>query len=101
MIDGCHYNVLLKSMNSNHEVENELLGVAADKKERKFKSMQDENIVLKDDYLRLEEQLRNTKRDEIKLISKHRKMELQLQTLKATLLELRSSNRNQKKTSSN
>jgi len=88
-------------MNSNHEVENELLGVAADKKERKFKSMQDENIVLKDDYLRLEEQLRNTKRDEIKLISKHRKMELQLQTLKATLLELRSSNRNQKKTSSN
>jgi hypothetical protein len=101
VIDGCHYNVLLKSMNSNHEVENELLGVAADKKERKFKSMQDENIVLKDDYLRLEEQLRNTKRDEIKLISKHRKMELQLQTLKATLLELRSSNRNQKKTSSN
>ena len=75
-------------------IENEMLGVAADKKAKKFVQISKENVELKDQIGRLEGITRTAKRNEMAIKISNRKMKIQLTTLKEEMLKLRQEQRN-------
>ena len=89
---GYEHTVQLKQispLDSREMIENEMLGVAADKKAKKFLKIAEENHTLKEKISRLEQVTRSAKRSEMSLRTTNRKMTMQISTLKSELLKLR------------
>ena len=96
-IDGFNHTVQLKQrtpLDSKEMIENEMLGVAADKKAKKFVQISKENVELKNQIGRLEGITRTAKRNEMAIKISNRKMKIQLTTLKEEMLKLRKEQRN-------